>query len=58
MDRISIDHWLHRFSEMGLFTVDFSEPGYSDFVDDLSKLNMDNPMQLFGLIDRCVNGEE
>ena len=55
MDRYSIDHWLRRFSEMGLFTVDFSEPGYAEFVCDLSELKINNPIQLFGLIDRCVN---
>lgn len=58
MDRVWIDHWMRRFSEMGLFTVDFSEPGYSDLVDDLSKEQIDNPIQLFGLIDRCVSEEE
>lgn len=51
----TIDYWLHRFDQMGLFEVDFTEPEYSDLVRDLVTVGFDNPIQLFGAIDRAID---
>lgn len=55
MDYHTIDYWMHRFDQMGLFTVSFKEPEYSDLVSDLAEMHIANPMQLIGLIDRCID---
>lgn len=54
MDANMIDYWLHRFNQMGLFVVDFKEPEYSEFVQDLAGVGFVNCIQLLGALDRAI----